>query len=133
MVFPIAAHLSNGQLNARSSGVEVSLMQRLSALLALGVFSLSATLLRADPLNPLGTADSFAVLGASTVTNTGSSVLGGDVGVSPGTFVTGFPPGTLNSGSAIYVNDGVASLAQADALTSYNYFAGLSVTGNLTG
>jgi hypothetical protein len=111
MVFPIAARLSNGQLNARSRGVEVSLMQRLSVLLALGVFSLSATLLRADPLNPLGTADSFAVLAASTVTNTGSSVLEGNVGVSPGTSVTGFPPGTLNSGSAIYINDGVASLA----------------------
>ena len=70
----------------------------------------------------LGTADSFAVLGGSAITNTGSTVLNGDLGLHPGTAVTGFPPGTVNG--AVHVNDAVAEQAKADLVTAYNDAAG---------
>ncbi len=72
---------------------------------------------------PLGTADTFAVLAGSTVTNTGPSVISGDLGLSPGTAVTGFPPGTVTNGT-IHAADAVAAQAQGDLTTAYNDFAG---------
>ncbi len=71
----------------------------------------------------LGTATSFGVLGGSTVTNTGPSIISGDLGVSPGTAVTGFPPGTVING-AQHVHDAVAAQAQANLTTAYNDAAG---------
>ena len=57
----------------------------------------------------LGTAASYAVLAGSTVTNTGSSVLTGDVGVSPGSAVTGFPPGIVVAPGTIHAGDASAA------------------------
>jgi hypothetical protein len=68
---------------------------------------------------PLGTAQSFAILGSSTVTNTGSSVITGDLGLSPNTAVIGFPPGIVAGGS-IYAADAKAGQARADAMTAYS-------------
>lgn len=79
----------------------------------------------------LGTADSFAVLGATTVTNTGPTVVDGDLGVSPGTAVTGFPPGIVNG--TIHAADAVAAQAQTDSLAAYNSLAGQACDVDLTG
>src|SRR5688500_3116588 len=56
-------------------------------------------------LSILGTAESFAVLGGSTVTNTGPSVISGNLGVSPGTAVVGFPPGIVVPPGTIHAAD----------------------------
>jgi hypothetical protein len=48
----------------------------------------------ANFLVPLGTAGNYAVIAGSTITNTGPSWVSGKMAVSPGTSVTGFPPGT---------------------------------------
>ncbi|UTI64921.1 ice-binding family protein [Paraconexibacter antarcticus] len=82
----------------------------------------------------LGTAKPFVVLGGSTVTNTGPSVLGGDLGVSPGTALVGFGlPAVV--GGATHANDAVALQAQADLTTAYGVAAGQPVApaDDLTG
>jgi len=87
---------------------------------------------RAQAAEPgLGTVGSYAVLGASTVTNTGSTYLGGDLGVSPGTAITGFPPGTLSG--TVHAADASASQAQNDATAAYNALNIQPCNSNLTG
>ncbi len=87
----------------------------------------------AAPVN-LATAQPFVVLGGAGVTNTGPSVLNGDLGVTPGTSLSGFgAPAVVNG--ATHANDAVAAQAQADLTTAYNVAAGQAISpGNeLTG
>ena len=71
----------------------------------------------------LGAATTFAVLAGTTVTNTGPTVVSGDLGVSPGTAVTGFPPGVVINGT-IHSADAAAAAAQAALTAAYNDAAG---------
>jgi len=85
----------------------------------------------------LGTADAFGVLAGTTVTNTGPTVVCGNVGVSPGSAVVGFtgpPNGTVICGT-IHAADAVALQAQSDLTIAYNDAAGrfCEPSNNLTG
>ena len=87
----------------------------------------------AAPVN-LATAQSFVVLAGATVTNTGPSVLNGDLGVAPGTALTGFGlPAVVNG--ATHAADAVAAQAQLDLTTAYDAAAGQAVApaNDLTG
>jgi type VI secretion system secreted protein VgrG len=74
----------------------------------------------------------FSVLGGSTVTNTGATTVNGDLGVSPGSAVTGFPPGIVTGGT-IHAADAVAAQAQTDLTTLYNSLAGMACNTDLSG
>jgi len=84
----------------------------------------------------LGAAGTFAVLAASTVTAAGASVITGNLGLSPGISVTGFPPSILVG--TLHITDPTAAQAQLDLTAAYNDAAGrtlgaIGLAGNLGG
>jgi len=80
----------------------------------------------------LGTAQTFSVLGASTITNTGSTTISGSVGLFAGSSITGFPPGLVTQG-IIHTTDAVAQQAQIDETTAYQILAALPSGVNESG
>lgn len=101
------------------------------------VFSFTTAATLGPPVINLGSAGLFVVLAGSTVTNTGPSVLTGNLGVDPGSAVAGFPPGIINGTE--YIDNSTSTQAKLDLTAAYNSAAGqtlnviISSTGQLGG
>jgi len=100
----------------------------------LAILALASFPLTSQAAVVLGAAGGFAVLSGSTATNTGASIIdGGNVGVSPGTSLTGFLPGVIQPPFTMHSADATSLAAQADLTIAYNAAAGLPMTQDLTG
>jgi hypothetical protein len=114
---------------APTGATSVAAVITAACLLSPLLFALPAQAAAVDP--PLGSAATFAVLGASAVTNTGATVVTGDLGVSPGTSISGFPPGQVTG--TVHNADPTSAAAQAAIGTAYGVAAGEPCDTNLTG
>jgi hypothetical protein len=104
-------------------------------MIAAVIFAASFSPASAQTAPPLGAAESFAALAGTAITATGPAVISGNIGVSPGSAVTGFPPATVVNGQ-IYTGAGsLAEPAQASALIAYNNLKGQACppANNLSG
>jgi ice-binding like protein len=122
---------SIGRFDARRWTVVVGLVAVLSLLLLAAAWSVPPRASAAEAPVGLGTAASYSALGGTTVTNTGPTTLDGDLGVSPGTAITGFPPGVV--AGAVHAGDTEAAGAQSDLTLAYNDAAGRISTANIAG
>ena len=78
----------------------------------------------------LSASSNLAILAGSAISNTGATVITGDIGLSPGTSVGGFPPGILNG--TLHINDAIANQAKLDLTAAYNDAAGRTSTDIVT-
>ncbi|WP_460343857.1 DUF4082 domain-containing protein [Actinoallomurus acanthiterrae] len=100
----------------------------LTALLLMGAIVMTPGSAQAQSVS-IGNAAPFAVLAGSNVTNTNLTRVIGDLGTSPGSSVTGFPPGTING--TIHAGDSTAANAKADVVTAYNNLTAMTPNATL--
>ncbi|WP_104127005.1 ice-binding family protein [Cryobacterium sp. Y57] len=96
-----------------------------------GTVTLGSSTFTTDSGVNLGSASSYAILATTSVANTGNSSFDGDIGVSPGTAVTGFPPGVLSG--TIHGGDAAAAAAQVDLAAAYKDAAARPASTALAG
>lgn len=119
-------HRVPSRLSPRHWTAVVGLSLAASALLVLGLLSIPVASAATAP--NLGTAATYSVLGGTSVTNTGPTTMPGDLGVSPGTSLIGFPPGTVGPPGVEHVADAQAAQAQSDLTTAYTTTQALPAT-----
>lgn len=78
----------------------------------------------------LAGSSNLAILAGSAISNTGATIITGDMGLSPGTSVGGFPPGILNG--TLHINDAISNQAKLDLTAAYNDAAGRTSTDIVT-
>ena len=78
----------------------------------------------------IGSAETYGIMATAAITNTGNTVINGDVSLDPGTSLTGFPPGEING--VLNVNNTESAQARADLLVGYNYFKALPPGTNIS-
>ena len=120
--------ISTGTVHRRAAALVAFMTAAASALLMVATTANAATPTRV----PLGTTKNFSVLGASKVTNTGASTLKLNLGISPGTSITGFPPGLVVPPASRNQTNGVAAQAQLDLTAAYVNAAGRPVQATTT-
>jgi hypothetical protein len=82
------------------------------------------------PTVPLAGTSNFAIIAGSAVTNTGATNITGDLGLSPGSSIGGFPPGLLTGTQ--HINDAMANQSKLDLTEAYNNAAGRTSTDIVT-
>lgn len=120
-------------MEKKNEGKSLNIHKNLQYCFLIALLTLLFVLPASAKATVLGTSEDFAVLGASGVTVAGaenSTFIFGDIGVFPGTSITGL--GNVVHTGDVHQTDAVAQQAQADALTAFNFLALLPVTQNLT-
>lgn len=83
-----------------------------------------------QPSVSMGGSSTLAILAGSAISSTGATTITGDMGLSPGSSVGGFPPGILVGTQ--HVNDVIANQAKLDLTAAYNDAAGRTATDIVT-
>lgn len=131
----VAGDISTRNVQKTKCGSGTELRKRLlshavSSAIACGFFAVAHDV-TAQAIDLAG-AEDVAILGASTVTNTGPTVVAGHIALTPGSSITGFPPGVITRGG-IHINDVVATQARTGALAAYTLLRNETFTSNLSG
>jgi hypothetical protein len=117
-----------GAITRRMGAAVIVFTMGAAALLTVGNSANAAIV----PTVPLATAANYAVLGGATVTNTGATTLDGSLGLSPGTAITGFPPGQVVPPGVTDTNNAAAAQAQSDLTAAYTDAAGRPLDATTT-